>query len=144
VRASAYPGGREVCHDFQNGRCFRGESCRFDHSAPPGGMPPPPPMGYAPAPYGGGGGGDAAPAPGDWFCASCSASNFARRGECFKCNAPRPAADAEPPRERRYSRSRSRSRSPRRRSDEREERSRSPRRSPKEEPREEKEEPRED
>jgi len=76
-------GGREICHDFQNGRCFRGDSCRFGHTmdgAPPqammgGGMP----MGGDPS----------VPAPGDWNCASCQANNFARRNECFKCNAPR-------------------------------------------------------
>ena len=26
---------------------------------------------------------------GDWTCTSCGASNFARRGACFKCDAPR-------------------------------------------------------
>lgn len=30
-----------------------------------------------------------APGPGDWECSSCGVSNFARRGECFKCNAPK-------------------------------------------------------
>jgi hypothetical protein len=34
--------------------------------------------------YGGGSGGHA-PRDGDWNCPSCSASNFARRTECFKC-----------------------------------------------------------
>lgn len=29
------------------------------------------------------------PAPGDWECPSCGVSNFARRTECFKCNAPK-------------------------------------------------------
>ncbi|KAI9289284.1 hypothetical protein BC943DRAFT_376566 [Umbelopsis sp. AD052] len=29
------------------------------------------------------------PTPGDWECPSCGVSNFARRTECFKCNAPK-------------------------------------------------------
>ena len=79
------------------------------------------------------------PAPGDWFCTACSASNFARRNECFKCNAARPGGEshgADRGGEREYRRSRSRSRSRdadrRRRSPSR---SRSPRaRSPEPEP----------
>lgn len=26
---------------------------------------------------------------GDWDCSACGASNFARRGECFKCGEPK-------------------------------------------------------
>mmetsp|Transcript_125968 Transcript_125968/g.368036 ORF Transcript_125968/g.368036 Transcript_125968/m.368036 type:complete len:139 (+) Transcript_125968:86-502(+) len=30
---------------------------------------------------------------GDWYCGSCGAHNFARRTDCFKCNAPRDDRD---------------------------------------------------
>ncbi|KAI7862284.1 hypothetical protein BDF14DRAFT_1857652 [Spinellus fusiger] len=40
---------------------------------------------------GGGYGGSAPPKEGDWTCEGCSANNFARRNECFKCHARRPA-----------------------------------------------------
>mmetsp|Transcript_113876 Transcript_113876/g.322440 ORF Transcript_113876/g.322440 Transcript_113876/m.322440 type:complete len:174 (+) Transcript_113876:95-616(+) len=38
---------------------------------------------------GGPGGGAADYRDGDWYCDACGAHNFARRNECFKCNAPR-------------------------------------------------------
>ncbi|KAL0086511.1 hypothetical protein J3Q64DRAFT_1740393 [Phycomyces blakesleeanus] len=41
--------------------------------------------------YGGGGGNAPPPKEGDWTCEGCSANNFARRNECFKCHARRPA-----------------------------------------------------
>jgi len=40
---------------------------------------------------GGGGGGGRESRPGDWDCEGCGATgNFASRGECFKCGAPKP------------------------------------------------------
>eukprot|EP00933_Yihiella_yeosuensis_P007720 TRINITY_DN11287_c0_g1_i3.p1 TRINITY_DN11287_c0_g1~~TRINITY_DN11287_c0_g1_i3.p1 ORF type:complete len:188 (+),score=32.83 TRINITY_DN11287_c0_g1_i3:85-648(+) len=60
----------------------------------------------------GGGGGGMEQKPGDWICDKCSAMNFARRTECFKCHAPRD--DRGRRRSRSASRSRSRSRSRRR------------------------------
>ena len=38
----------------------------------------------------GGGDGNNDVKPGDWLCDSCGANNFARRLECFRCNAPKP------------------------------------------------------
>ncbi|KAI8381291.1 uncharacterized protein BYT42DRAFT_565996 [Radiomyces spectabilis] len=38
----------------------------------------------------GGGGGYGTPKEGDWTCEGCGANNFARRNECFKCQARRP------------------------------------------------------
>jgi hypothetical protein len=59
------------------------------HDAGRAQMPPPPPPFVPPPP-------PAAHAPrdGDWACTGCAASNFARRAECFRCNAPK-AAHAE-------------------------------------------------
>eukprot|EP00930_Biecheleria_cincta_P067558 TRINITY_DN5421_c0_g1_i1.p1 TRINITY_DN5421_c0_g1~~TRINITY_DN5421_c0_g1_i1.p1 ORF type:complete len:199 (+),score=18.05 TRINITY_DN5421_c0_g1_i1:117-713(+) len=60
----------------------------------------PPPRG------GGGGGGGGGPdfRHGDWTCKACGGHNFARRTECFKCNASR---DGDRSRSRHRSRSRS-------------------------------------
>lgn len=38
--------------------------------------------------YGDRGGGGPEMKPGDWNCSKCSAMNFARRSECFRCFAP--------------------------------------------------------
>ncbi|GAA5814089.1 hypothetical protein MFLAVUS_007579 [Mucor flavus] len=38
----------------------------------------------------GGGGGGREPREGDWTCDGCSANNFSRRDECFKCHAQKP------------------------------------------------------
>ena len=109
----AYGGGAPVCHDYQNGRCFRA-TCKFSHEGP-----------VRAAPGGGGGGGyggrevchdfqngrcfrgdscrfghsmdgappqammpSSMPAPGDWICA-CGFNNFARNSGCYQCKAPR-------------------------------------------------------
>ncbi|KAG1305071.1 hypothetical protein G6F64_008683 [Rhizopus arrhizus] len=55
-----------------------------------------------------GGGGNNGARAGDWNCSACSASNYARRTECFKCNEPRPegagggfGGERRPPRARR-------------------------------------------
>ena len=105
-----YGGGAPVCHDYQNGRCFRA-TCKFSHEGP---------VRAAPGGGGGYGGGrevchdfqngrcfrgdscrfahsmDGAPPnammpssmPGDWICA-CGFNNFARNSNCNKCSAPR-------------------------------------------------------
>ena len=112
---AGYGGGAPVCHDYQNGRCFRA-TCKFSHEGP---------VRAAPGGGGGYGGGrevchdfqngrcfrgdscrfahsmDGAPPhammpsamPGDWVCA-CGYSNFARNSNCNKCSAPR--ADGGP------------------------------------------------
>lgn len=48
-------------------------------------------FGYGGDSGGYGGGGGRGGKPGDWDCPDCSQSNFASRGECFKCGAARPA-----------------------------------------------------
>lgn len=70
-------------------RCFRCNAMKpggGDSNAGTGFDSPRPPRGDG----GSSGGGDAANRPGDWNCASCNTSNFARRTSCFSCNAPKP------------------------------------------------------
>mmetsp|Transcript_3195 Transcript_3195/g.6280 ORF Transcript_3195/g.6280 Transcript_3195/m.6280 type:complete len:177 (-) Transcript_3195:98-628(-) len=62
-------------------------------------------------PHGKGGGKEVTFKEGDWYCRSCDGHNFARRTECFKCNAPRDERDERDCQRDSRSRSRSRGRS---------------------------------
>jgi hypothetical protein len=83
------PSGKSagMCHDFQNGTCRRGTSCRFQHGAVTDGSA---------AGGSGSGGGGGQPVPGGnakWDC-GCGANNYAERTVCYKCKAAKPAGGA--------------------------------------------------
>jgi len=61
-------GGNDgICSNFRRGHCSRGDTCKFSHELP------------------GGAGSE------DWMCPGCGATVFALKSSCYKCGVPRPA-----------------------------------------------------